>query len=174
MDTQKLKPLDILLYKGKGFNSWLIRVGTGSIYSHVAVVVDPAINLGIESNVGHQEGVRALDLRKLDDSEVDVFRVKPGQSVNTTRTVSFLVDCLGGGFDWIGVIWLGILKIIGLLTFGGLAFAYHAFQKRKDYFCSELCYAAFNSGGLDIVPEVGEAETTSPGDISRSLILVKI
>ena len=47
-------------------------------------------------------------------------------------------------------------------------------QKDKDYFCSELCYKAFNFAGLDIVPEVSEADITSPGDIANSSIVEKI
>lgn len=43
---------------------------------------------------------------------------------------------------------------------------------KYDYFCSELCYEAFyNGGGLDIVPEVPEADVASPGDIAKSAVV---
>jgi len=71
-----LRRCDILLYKGSGFTSRLIQWGTKSPYSHVAVVVEPKICLGIESNTGHQSGVRAVDLRRLEDERLDMFRVK--------------------------------------------------------------------------------------------------
>lgn len=173
MKINLLKPCDILLYKGKGLTSWLIQWGTRSPYSHVAVVVDPSILLGIESNTGHQAGVRALDLRHIGENEVDVFRVKPEFSYRKERIVSFLVARLGAKFDFWGVSWLGILKGIAVLT--GFRFRpYNRFQREKDYFCSELCYAAFLAGGLDIVPEVDEAEITSPGDIAASKRLDKV
>lgn len=52
--------------------------------------------------------------------------------------------------------------------------AANKWQKDKDYFCSELCYEAFKFSGLDIVPQVGEADITSPGDIARSEIIQQI
>lgn len=100
--TKFLEPLDILLYKGKGFTSWLIEFGTSSDYSHVALVVDPGLSLG------------------------------------TTK-----------GWN-------------------------NNFQKEKDYFCSELCYAAFNSAGLDIVPAVPDADIASPGDIAKSEVFITV
>jgi len=58
MKTDHLTPCDILRYKGTGFTSHLIQWGTKSPYSQVAVVVEPRIFLAIESNTGHQSGVR--------------------------------------------------------------------------------------------------------------------
>lgn len=139
----------------------------------MAVVVEPRISLAIESNVGHQAGVRAVDLRKLSDYEADLFRVKPEFSYSPEKVISFLVDRLGARFDYPGVLWLMGLKLVGLLT--GLAYRpYNRFQREKDYFCSELVSRAFVAGGLDIVPEVSEAEVASPADIARSARLVKV
>lgn len=165
---EKLKSCDVLLYKGKGFKSHLIQWGTKSLYNHVAVVVDPAINLAIESNTGHQSGVRALDLRQLDEQEIDIFRVKAEFPFNQNDVISYLVGHLGSGFDFWGVTWLGVLKVLHLKNQS------NQWQKDKDYFCSELCYEAFNMGRLDIVPQVGEADITSPGDIARSERVEKI
>lgn len=173
MDASFLKSCDILLYKGKDLTSHLIQWGTNSPYNHVAVVVDPAIYLGIESNTGHQSGVRAFDLRTLDEKEIDVFRIKPEFPYNPFQVISYLVAHLGAGYDWGGVIGLGALKALSLVTFGWYQ-GYNHFQKDKDYFCSELCYEAFKSGGLDIVPQVGEADITSPGNISQSKLIEKI
>ena len=170
------QPLDILLYKGKGFTSWLIEVGTSSPYSHVAVVTDTQISLGIESNTGHQSGVRAFDLRKIQRNEVDVYRIKPEfrSKVDRQKVISFLVWHLEAKYDWWGVIRLALLKILGLIPGETTKKWHNDFQRNKDYFCSELCYAAFNEGGLDIVPQVDSAAITSPGDISNSSILEKI
>jgi uncharacterized protein YycO len=170
-----LKPLDILLYKGTDWSSRLIQFGTKSAYSHVAVVADPAIHLVVESNVGSQAGVRAVDLRKLDFRAIDVYRLKPEEERKLERpaVLSFLVGRLGARFDWAGVIWLGVLKLVGIVS-GFRLQPYNAFQIDRDYFCSELCYEAFAQGGLDIVPQIGAAETTSPGDIGRSPLLTPI
>ncbi|MBI4368125.1 MAG: hypothetical protein HY588_01885 [Candidatus Omnitrophica bacterium] len=168
MNTTQLKPCDILLYKGTGRTSRLIRWKTKSPYSHVAVVVEPAIYLGIESNTGHQSGVRAFDLRKLDQAAVDLFRIKPASQFQPEKVISFLVAHLGMPYDYRGVLWLGILKLLNLKSKS------NRFQKDQDYFCSELVYEAFNNAGLDIVPEVDEADITSPGDIAKSSVLEKI
>jgi len=71
------------------------------------------------------------------------------------------------------VIGLGWLKVLSLITFGWYK-GYNRFQIDRDYFCSELCYEAFDAGGLDIVPQIGDADTTSPGDIARNERIEKI
>ena len=173
MKTDHLKACDILLYRGTGFTSWLIQAGSKSAYSHVAVVVDPEIFLSIESNTGHQSGVRAMDLRKADAQKVDVFRVKDSSRFAADQVISFLVGHLGAQYDWTGVISLGALKAVSFVT-GGKFQKHNQFQKEKDYFCSELVYEAFKEGGLDIVPQIGDAEITSPGDIARSPLITKV
>lgn len=173
MKTEFLKAYDILLYKGTGFTSRLIQWGSESAYSHVAVVVDPEISLAIESNVGHQDGVRALDLRKLKEGEVDAFRIKTEFPFDGKRVTSFLVGCLGARYDYLGVTGLAFLKVAGFLTLKGFR-GYDRFQIAKDYFCSELVYEAFSEGGLDIVPQIEFDKTTSPGDIARSPLLEKV
>ena len=168
MKTDHLKTCDILLYKGKGLTSWLIQVGTGSRYNHVAVVVHPGMNLAIESNTGHQAGVRALDLRKLVDSEIDVVRVKSEFTYDPKQVISYLVGHLGAKYDWWGVARLGALKLFQLKEQS------NKWQKEQDYFCSELVYEAFKETGLDIVPQVSEADVTSPGDIAASERVEKV
>ncbi len=168
-----LKPLDIFLYKGRGFTSWLIQTLTQSPYNHVAVVVDPDMNLVVESNTGHQSGVRAVDVRRIPMKEVDIYRLKPQYAANKDKVVSYLVGALGSRYDFWGVIWLGLLKIISILTFTGARF-HNDFQERRDYFCSELVWEAFAADGLDLVPQTGGSDVTSPGDIAESPMLDKI
>ncbi len=176
ISVSDLRPLDILLYKGTGFTSWLIEFGTSSPYSHVSVVADPESHIGIESNTGHQSGVRAFDLRKLPPKEIDVFRLKPEHlhQVDPKKVNSYLVAHLETPYDWGGVIGLGLLKLISLIPFVATKNWHNDFQEKKDYFCSELCYDAFNAGGIDIVPQIDSATITSPGDISRSPVLYKV
>ena len=132
------------------------------------------MNLGIESNVGHQNGVRAFDLRKLEKQSVDVYRIKKGYSFVPEKVISCLVGHLGASFDWIGVTALGLMKAASFLTGFTNLKGYNQFQEKKDYFCSELTYEAFHYAGLDIVPQIGEAETTSPGDIAKSPLVERI
>jgi len=172
--TNQLRPLDILLYKGTGLTSWIIEWLSKSSYSHVALVVNPEMNLGIESNTGHQSGVRAFDLRKIDISQVSVYRLKPQYSVNQGVVISYLVSHLGVGFDYWGVFCLGLLKIFSFLSFTFFR-PHNSFQRNKDYFCSELVWASFfASDGFDLVPQTGAADITSPGDIANSPVVVKV
>ncbi len=103
--------------------------------------------------------------------EYDIYRVKEGQSYDLGRTISYLVNKLNLKYDYFGVIFLGILKLLAKIGIP-LKKTANKWQKEKDYFCSELCYEAFhNGGGLDIVPNVPEADITSPADISRSNVI---
>ena len=167
-----MKSGDILLFKGEDGISKLIQWGTGSKYSHVAICVSPEMNLAIEAMAGFIAGggIRARDIRKIHE-EYDVYRVGEGHSFDPNGVISYLVSKLNNRYDFWGVIFLGILKV---LSKTGLPLKKKAnmWQKERDYFCSELCYEAFHKGGgLDIVPDIPEADTTSPGDIAKSSLV---
>jgi uncharacterized protein YycO len=164
-----MKPGDILLFKAeRDFISRLIAWGTESKYSHVAICVSPKMNLAIEAVA--RGGVRARDIRKI-PQDYDIYRVKADYSYNLDGVVSYLVDKLNQSYDYPGVIWLGFIKLLAKLGLP-LKITANNWQKQRDYFCSELCYQAFSSGGgLDIVPEIPEADITSPADISQSSVI---
>ena len=74
-------------------------------------------------------------------------------------------------YDYLGVLFLGLLKVLARIGLP-LKEKANAWQKDRDYFCSELCYEAFYRGGkLDIVPDVPEGDVTSPADIAASSVL---
>ena len=87
-------------------------------------------------------------------------------------SASFLVSKLNNKYDYAGVIYLGVLKLLSKLRLP-LKGAANAWQKRNDYFCSELAAEAFRDGGLDIVPKVGD-EVTSPQDIVVSEVIEEV
>jgi len=157
---------DILLFKpGGDFLSRIIAWGTNSKYSHVAVCVSGEMNLAIEANT--RGGVRAIDLRKI-ERDFDVYRVKEGQKFDLEGLISFLVARLNNKYDYRGVFFLGLLKLMAIIG-RPLKNTANKWQKDRDYFCSELCYEAFSKGGgLDIVPKIDKADITSPGDIAKS------
>ena len=157
---------DILLFKGEEGIAKVIQWGTGSKYSHVAVCVSPEMSLAIEAMAW--KGVRARDIRKIKEP-YDIYRTKAPCKVD--NTISYLVDKLNSSYDYFGVVFLGILKVLAKLGIP-LKNTANKWQKDRDYFCSELCYEAFHKGGgLDIVPDVGESENTSPGDIAKSSLI---
>jgi len=165
-----LKPGDIILFKpGGDLFSRIIAWGTKSPYSHVAICVSPKMNLAIEANT--RGGVRAIDLRKI-TREIDIYRIKEEHQFELEGVISFLVEQLNNRYDLLGVIYLGILKLLSIILRKPFKNAANKWQKSRDYFCSELCYEAFlKGGGLNIVPKNDMADITSPGDIARSKII---
>jgi hypothetical protein len=107
-----MNPGDILLFKGSCGISRLIQWGTGSKYSHVAVCVSPEMNLAIEAIT--RGGVRARDTRRI-PSEYDVFRIKEVQPYDLDKTISYMVDKLNQGYDYLGVLYLALLKLLSKL-----------------------------------------------------------
>ena len=158
-----------MLFKAeKDFLSKIIAWGTNSAYSHVAVCVSPEMHLAIEALT--RGGVRARDIRKI-GQDYDVYRVKEENEYNLAGMVSFLVSKLNLRYDYLGVLFLGLIKLLAKIG-RPLKEIANKWQKDRDYFCSELCYEAFELGGsLDIVPDVDEADITSPGDIAESKVI---
>jgi hypothetical protein len=169
---ENVKPGDIILFRpGGDLLSRIISWGTNSDYSHVAICVSFEMNLAIEANT--KGGVRAIDLRKI-TRKFDIYRIKQEYNYNLDGVISFLVEQLNNKYDFLGVIFLGIMKLLALIG-RPLKNITNKWQKDRDYFCSELCYEAFyEGGGLDIVPNVDDADITSPGDISKSSVVEKI
>jgi uncharacterized protein YycO len=169
---------DILLCKGDDFFSWLIKWGTKSQYSHVAVVASAKLGLIIEAIP--KGGVRAISIENY-KTAYDLYRVKPEYiaQLKPAEVTAYLIKMLAKGYDFKSVLllaWKLLLRQLRLIKLFGLKLlqnklAADSLQESQDYFCSELCYEAFLSGGLDIVPDVDSASTTSPGDIARSKIL---
>ena len=169
---------DILLCKGEGIIPSLIKWGTGSVYSHVAVLASSQLVLVIEAIP--QGGVRAISVENY-KTPYDIYRVKAGNQFNLTGVISYLIKMLARKYDYplrltmkLALRKLRLIKLFGLKATGNKKAA-DELQEDQDYFCSELCYDAFFiGGGLDIVPQIDEAETTSPADIAQSPVLEKI
>ena len=159
---------DILLFKGERGISRLIAWATNSKYSHVAICVSAEMRLAIEAQT--RGGVRAIDMRRI-DGNYDVYRVKEGNNYDLIGAMSYLVSKLNSRYDYFGVFFLGLLKLLAKI-YPPLKIKANKWQKDRDYFCSELCFEAFyTGGGLDIVPDIAEADVTSPGDISKSRVI---
>jgi len=171
---------DILLCKGDDLIARLIRWGTRSQYSHVAIVA--SANLGLIIEAIPTGGVRAISVENY-NGKYDIYRVKPEYTFKSAEVTAYLVKMLARGYDFKSVailVWKMLLRRLRLIKLLGLKIlrnkdAADSLQENQDYFCSELCYKAFFfGGGLDIVPDTSDGETTSPGDIAKSRIIQKI
>ena len=170
---------DILLCKGNSFVDRLIKWGTKSVYSHVSVVASAALGLVIEAIPAG--GVRAISIKNY-KTKYDIYRIKDPASFRVSEVTAYLIKMLARKYDFestirltgkIALRRLKLVKLFGLKLIGRKQAA-DRLQEDNDYFCSELCYRAFMAGGLDIAPQIGDAETTSPGDIARSPLITKV
>lgn len=171
---------DILLCEGDDLVARLIKWGTRSLYSHVAIVA--SANLGLIIEAIPTGGVRAISLENY-KGKYDIYRVKSEYIFKPAEVTAYLVKVLARGYDFKSVAMLGwkmLLRRLRLIKLFGLKIlrnkdAADLLQENQDYFCSELCYKAFFfGGGLDIVPDISNGETTSPGDIAKSKVVQKI
>ena len=89
------------------------------------------------------------------------------------NVINFLVYNLNHKYDYTGVIYLGFLKLLAKAKIPTQKMA-NTFQRDRDYFCSELVYASFYAGGIDIVPDLPDADVTSPADIASSSVTKKV
>ncbi len=168
---------DILLCRGQGLVPKLIKWGTESVYSHVAVIASAKLGLIIEAIP--EGGVRAISVANY-KTPYDIYRVKSNHHFNLPEVVGYLIKMLARKYDYpiklaakLALRKLKLVQLFGLKVIGNKKAA-DALQEDQDYFCSELCYNAFKAGGLDIVPQIGDGETTSPGDIAQSPVLERI
>ncbi len=169
---------DILLCKGSGIVPSLIKWGTESVYSHVSVIASAQLGLIIEAIP--EGGVRAISVKNY-KTPYDIYRVKSNHQFNLIGVISYLIKMLARKYDYpiklaakLIMRKFQLLKLFGLKLFGNKNAA-DQLQENNDFFCSELCYDAFFvGGGLDIVPQIGDAEVTSPSDIAESPVLERI
>jgi len=163
----KVKECDILLFPPSNWIGRIIAWSTDSAFCHVAVCVSKQLGLMVEAQAGLVRSIKLSDL----PANYALFRVRKEYPYEAYGVISYLLKSLNARYDYTGVLYLGLLKVLAKVGFNTRGMA-NRLQKDKDYFCSELCYLAFlEGGGLDIVPEVPSGDIVSPGDIARSSVL---
>ena len=143
----------ILLFKGRGLISFLIRLQSRGVYSHAAVELDT----GEIVEAWQGSGVRLLKRLKHGRSDVDTFTVRNLTTEHAMGVTSFLTSQIGKPYDYIGV-----LRFVTRRRKGG----------PRKWFCSELVFAAFKAVGISLL-ERTEAWEVSPQLLSRSTLLVQ-
>jgi uncharacterized protein YycO len=140
----------ILLFKGRGIISTLIRWQTRSPYSHAAILLaDGSI---VESWQG--KGVRGTELH--DWKNVDVFYVPSATNAQWFNVVLFMLNRIGKGYDY----W-GVLRFITRTNM----------PPNDKWFCSEIVFEAFQEAGINLLERIDPWEV-SPGLLSLSPLLV--
>lgn len=139
----------ILLFRGRGVISTLIRWQTRSGYSHAALLLPDGQIL--ESWQG--AGVRMRTLA--DWSNVDCFGVEGVTTEQWRQAVEFAKAQIGAGYDYVSV-----MRFISRRNA----------PENGRWFCSELVFAALLFAGVKLLARV-EAAEVSPAMVSLSPLL---
>ena len=95
---------DILLCKGSSLTARLIKWGTGSVYSHVAVMASAKLGLIIEAIP--KGGVRAISVENYKEV-YDLYRIKDRSSFNLSEVIAYLIRMLAREYDFLSTVKLG-------------------------------------------------------------------
>ena len=142
----------LLLFRGRGIISTLIRWQTRGAYSHAALLLrDGRI---IESWQG--DGVR---VKRLDNWEgIDFYDIPGMTGSDWDDALEFALDKVGSGYDYSGI----------------FRFITRSKGKEDDsWFCSELVYAALQSADCHLFREI-PADEVSPGLLAISPLVTPI
>src|SRR6056300_1291251 len=133
------KKIKVLLFRGKGLLSTLIRWKTNSIYSHAAILLPDGKTI-IESWQG--AGVRKkimTDWKYVDAYNIDLTNEQIGY------IVSYLESKVGYKYDYLGALGIALNK---------------PYQKKSRYFCFELVFEAFQYIGIKLLNRTVARECT--------------
>lgn len=144
--------MKVLLFRGRGLISSLIRWQTRSQYSHAAFLLADGETI-VEAWQG--DGVRK---KKVTDwSNIDVFHVLGATEAQMNYAANFALAQVGKKYDY--------RQVFRFLTrIGG--------KNNGKWFCSELVFAALQHAGINLLERI-EPWAVSPGLLALSPDLVK-
>jgi len=144
----------LLLFRGKGVISALIRWQTRSKYSHAALLL-PNGDI-IEAWQGLGAGVRIK--RGLDSWDgVEIYAVPSATAAAWNEVIGFARSRVGAGYDY----W-SVARFISR----------RHMPPNDKWFCSELVFAAFRFAGIHLLR--AESQEVSPGMLSRSPLITRV
>ncbi len=161
---------DVMLFKGKGPLSWIIRKGTGSDYSHCAIaswenerlMIYHAVFKGVK-HVSASEAVEKYD------GQVDWWSVRRDYTSGLDRAaiVEEARQHVGKPFaTW------NLVKLVGLMLIGRYKGTPDPDKAPEAMFCSWYVSRCYRIGGpLDLV-EGAEDASTSPAMLQNSELLL--
>ncbi|WP_009965321.1 hypothetical protein [Verrucomicrobium spinosum] len=150
MSLKISSPGVILLFKGRGIVSGLIRLQTRSVYSHAALLY-PDTHTLIESWQG--AGVRKKTIT--DWEGVDAFIV-PGMTEAQWRDAFRFAEAqIGMGYDY-----RSVARFVSRVSA----------RENERWFCSELVFAALHHAGVDLLARIPAAEV-APGHLAWSTLM---
>jgi uncharacterized protein YycO len=149
---------DVLLFRGSGLSSQLIRLFTHSPYSHVGLVFPYQGRVYCFEAVG--VGVRLIlmsEVMRRYHGGIDYYEVPRAAPEQRTGAISFCFQQLGKIYDRLGILRLVVAILLNRKP---------AVRDDQAWFCSELVAAAYRSQGLPLAPV--SSAYTSPADLAVS------
>jgi hypothetical protein len=149
---------DVLLFRGRGLISQLIRWVTRSPYSHVGLVFLFEERVFCIEAVG--VGVRLIlisELMRRYHGGIDYYEVHDPSPEQRHGAIAFCFAQLGKLYDR-----PGIFRFLIAIVFNRKP----AVREDQEWFCSELVAAAYRAQGFPLAPE--SAAYTSPADLALS------
>lgn len=143
---------DILLYNGKSFFSWLIKLKTGAKYSHVEIYI------GNGYSVASRDG-KGVDIYRTRLSDMEAV-LRPNEPFDYHSGMKwFWKDAFGQKYDWLGL----------------LNFWFAKWQGRDNHkmFCSEFVVRWFREAHYPLFPRSVDADGISPGALEHSTRVTK-
>lgn len=155
----KIRDLDVLAWEGRGLVSRAISAVTGGSVTHVGIAAWWNDALMVIENREFRGG-RAVRLREeIPPQGVLVFRaVEPLPDLAALSALSWAIGSTGSGYSYAGC--ARFLRRYGL----PLRAPAEDRGTRGARFCSEAVSAIYRAGGIDLRPDMRDAET-SPADL---------
>lgn len=167
-----IKDGDVLLYKGHGFVSWLIKKITGSEYSHAGFAVKWHNRLMV-LEARNRPGIRVIPLStSIDEYKGDVewYTVKAHLTARQRlRLVQYAEEEIGKKYTTVLVAGNLFRKAFFGMTGEGTP---DELEPSTRTFCSYYIAQTFNRLGMDLIKGKHDRYTT-PGDIAHSSQLIK-
>ncbi|MCO1600217.1 hypothetical protein [Desulfosporosinus nitroreducens] len=155
--SAKVQPGDILLVRGNTWIDKIIRIITGSPYTHVAGVVnlDEAVDILPFKRTGFQK------LRSY-TGHADIFTCKDLTDEQRRKIVEHIVNKIGTKYDYKLVLWEASRYLLHWKW---------AYKAGNNILCSTLWAEAYRKAGVNLCPDI---LFPSPGDLGNATILQKV
>jgi Orthopoxvirus protein of unknown function (DUF830). len=148
---------DIVLYKGNGIVSKLVKFFTKSEYTHVSMLISS--NHIIEANWYKKSNIVRFEY---DENTIEVYRIKGG--LDYTKQIAIIqhsYDFLNKKYDYKQIFWYIYEYFFGKKN-------KNIFNSNQRLICSELVDKAYLSIGIDLVDFRKDGNVT-PADIANGI-----
>lgn len=155
----EIRDLDVIAWEGRGAVSTGIRLVTGGSVTHVALAAWWGDALMLVESREFRGGRAALLSGEIPADGVLWYRPRPDLAPEArARALEWARGACGAGYSYVGC--LRFLRRLGL----PLRTPAEDRRTRGARFCSELVSAAYREAGLDLRPDLRDAET-SPAEL---------